>query len=180
MVTGPGVVEVRRDVITPDTVPPDGYSIVPDSLGKFYDVFSGASWVGNVTLCFTYDESWLTGPEDSLRLFHYHDSSWGDVTVDGSPDTDQNTLCGRTATLSPFIIAEPYCCELRGDVTGDGLVKVADITFLIAYVWRGGPPPNCSLHADVTGDDPTYVNVADVTFLIAYVFRGGPPPVACP
>lgn len=69
------------------------------------------------------------------------------------------------------------CCLLRGDMNESGGVTVADITFLIGYVFRGGPPPYCLTEADVSGDG--HVTVVDVTSLIAYVFRGGPAPAGC-
>jgi hypothetical protein len=64
----------------------------------------------------------------------------------------------------------------RGEITGDGLVNLGDIVFLIAYVFKSGPAP-CPLEAgDVNCDG--VVNLGDIVYLIAYVFRGGPPP--CP
>jgi hypothetical protein len=60
-----------------------------------------------------------------------------------------------------------------GDVNGNCKVDVADIFFLIDYLFAGGPYPSGSSDAD--GDGVT--NVEDVLYLIAYLFAGGPPPV---
>jgi hypothetical protein len=64
-----------------------------------------------------------------------------------------------------------------GDMNGDGFVNMADMSYLAAYLFFGGPPPvdlNC---ADVNGDG--FVNMADMSYLAAYLFFGGPPP-NCP
>lgn len=72
------------------------------------------------------------------------------------------------------------CIGMRGDVNGtDGeAVNISDMTFLIAYLFRGGPQPPCMDEADVTGDGS--VNVSDVTHTIAFLFRGGAAPPPCP
>jgi hypothetical protein len=32
---------------------------------------------------------------------------------------------------------------LCGDVNGDGIVNLGDVVYMISYLYRGGPPPNC-------------------------------------
>ncbi len=59
---------------------------------------------------------------------------------------------------------------------GDGVVNIADLTFIIAYLYGGGPSPNPLCAADMNGDDA--VNIADLTYIIAYLYGGGPNPVA--
>ncbi len=72
------------------------------------------------------------------------------------------------------------CVGMRGNVDGDPLdqVNVADVTYLVDYLFRGGPPPPCPEEGDVNGDGNT--NVADLTYLVDYLFRGGPQPPPCP
>lgn len=72
------------------------------------------------------------------------------------------------------------CCEHRGNV--DGLVgstpiDVSDITYLVSYLFQGGPLPPCPDEGDV--DSSGELSVADVTYLVSYLFRGGPPPPPC-
>ncbi len=69
------------------------------------------------------------------------------------------------------------CCQLRGDFNSDGVVKVADLTALINYLFRGGVAPVCLDHGDTSGDGT--IKVGDLTILINYLFRGGPAPAAC-
>ncbi len=77
------------------------------------------------------------------------------------------------------------CCRHRGNADGvagaGGPVDVADLTFLVAYLFLSGPAPPCldEANADgVTGAGGP-VDVADLTFLVAYLFLGGPPPPNC-
>lgn len=67
------------------------------------------------------------------------------------------------------------CCDTAGDADNNGSVNIADVTFLIARIFAGGPAPPCDDEADANGDNK--VNIADVTYLIARIFAGGPAPV---
>ena len=63
---------------------------------------------------------------------------------------------------------------MRGDATGDGLIDVADVLYLINYLFLGTSAP-CPMEAgDATCDG--IVDVADVLFLINYLFLGTSPP----
>jgi hypothetical protein len=45
---------------------------------------------------------------------------------------------------------------------------------LIAYIFKGGPPPIIMKAANINGD--ASVNVGDAVYLINYIFRNGPAP----
>jgi M6 family metalloprotease-like protein len=61
-----------------------------------------------------------------------------------------------------------------GDVNSDGSINVADVVFLINYIFMGGaaPQPVSLGDADCSGS----INIADVVYLINFVFSGGPAP----
>jgi hypothetical protein len=63
---------------------------------------------------------------------------------------------------------------IRGDATGDGVIDVGDIVYLINYLYKFGPAPNPLEAGDATCDDK--VDVGDVVYLINYLFKTGPPP----
>ena len=63
---------------------------------------------------------------------------------------------------------------LRGDATGNGVIDVGDIVYLINYLFKGGPAPNPLEAGDATCDGK--VDVGDVVYLINYLFKTGPPP----
>jgi len=76
----------------------------------------------------------------------------------------------------------PSCCVgNRGNVDNDpdDLVNVADLTYLVAYLFQGGPEPVCTPEGNVDGDTGEQINVADLTYLVSYLFQGGPLPPPC-
>lgn len=63
---------------------------------------------------------------------------------------------------------------LRGDANGDGKLSVADVVFLINYLFKGGTAPNPLWTGDANCD--VNVRIADVVYLINYLFKSGSPP----
>ncbi|MCH9025123.1 MAG: choice-of-anchor B family protein, partial [candidate division Zixibacteria bacterium] len=76
---------------------------------------------------------------------------------------------------------ESCCVGNRGDINGDGdpVITVADLTYLINFIFRGGQAPFCEEASDVNADNNT-ATVLDLTFIIDRIFRGGPAPSSCP
>ncbi len=78
-----------------------------------------------------------------------------------------------------------YCVHIspwdyRGDVNvpgGDGSLNIADVVFIITYLFSGGPTPDPLVEADTNCDG--IVNVADAVTIINYLFLGGPIPRCC-
>ncbi|MEW5923215.1 MAG: dockerin type I repeat-containing protein [Candidatus Zixiibacteriota bacterium] len=82
----------------------------------------------------------------------------------------------------PEICSKPQqvACDCNsGDANGNGSTNILDITFLINYLYKGGPAPIpypiCSGDANCN----CFVNILDVTYLITYLYRGGPAPCQC-
>ncbi len=77
------------------------------------------------------------------------------------------------------------CCVNRGNVDGQsgpgGPIDVADLSYLVDFLFRGGPPPPCYSEGNVDGvigvSGP--IDVADLSYLVDFLFRGGPPPPGC-
>jgi hypothetical protein len=61
-----------------------------------------------------------------------------------------------------------------GDVNGDGLVDLADLVYLVEYLYGGGEAPDPVQIGDATCDG--VVNLGDVIHLVNYLYRGGPAP----
>lgn len=72
------------------------------------------------------------------------------------------------------IVGPTYVC---GDVNGDGVINIFDVTGIIGYLYKGDPPPDPLEAADVNNDSE--VNIFDATYLISYLYTGGPLP-NCP
>ncbi len=67
-----------------------------------------------------------------------------------------------------------------GDVDGSGdSANVADLTYLVEYLFQSGPEPPILEAANADGQTGPGgpVDVADLMYLVAYVFLGGPAPV---
>jgi len=64
-----------------------------------------------------------------------------------------------------------------GDALDNGAINMLDITYIIDYLYLGGPEPYNIRLADVNGD--CLINVIDVTYLIIYLYMDGPEP-DCP
>jgi hypothetical protein len=63
--------------------------------------------------------------------------------------------------------------EPIGDANGDGVVDVADVFYLVNFLFAGGPVPKGRANVDgIAG-----ITVADVFYLINFLFAGGKPPV---
>jgi len=69
-----------------------------------------------------------------------------------------------------------FLSAILGDANADMELRVADVIYVINYLFKGGQAPFPELAvADANGDGQ--VNVSDVIYLINYLFKGGPPPV---
>ncbi len=78
-----------------------------------------------------------------------------------------------------------HCCNgdgMRGNADGvtgiGGAIDVGDLTYLVKYLFKSGPPPPCKEEGDADGSGS--IDVADLTLLTCYLFKGGPPPPYCP
>ncbi len=78
----------------------------------------------------------------------------------------------------PHGVTAASCCTHPGDANDDQEVNVGDAVYLINYVFKSGPAPNCMPAGDANADGE--VNVGDAVYLINYVFKSGPPPTCGP
>lgn len=144
-------------------------SLDPTAGAWYYDVFSA----------FYTQPPHIDGPNDVARIrftalktgvspvtFHYY-------RLENNVGFGEPIPCTATDGIV-------YVCPLPegfqpGNVNDEPPINVADLTYLIAFLFRGGPEPvPVLLNADVNCQRD--VNVADLTYLIAYLFRGGPAP----
>ncbi len=94
---------------------------------------------------------------------------------------DGNSWSDYSRTFAVYITG--VCCfGFTGNVNGDtqGVLDMSDITFLVDYLFLGGPHPPCSDASNVNGDPEGEINIIDLAFLVRYVFDGGAPPMVCP
>jgi len=96
---------VTAIMVLPGSVPapPTNFQILG---GTSYDIATDAVFAGNVQVCIGYDPDKITVPEQLLRLYHYSNSSWTDITL-LPVDTVNKKVCGLTNSFSTFAVAEP-------------------------------------------------------------------------
>jgi len=75
---------------------------------------------------------------------------------------------------SPATQVTTVCIFLRGDANKDGLIDIADVVYLINYLFIDGPAPDPFWLGDANCDG--VVDIADVVYLLNYLFLGGAPP----
>ncbi len=69
-------------------------------------------------------------------------------------------------------IANGYCADLN---RSGGSPDISDLTYLVSYMFSGGPMPDPLWTADVNGADGG-PDISDLTYLVSYMFSGGPAP----
>jgi hypothetical protein len=67
---------------------------------------------------------------------------------------------------------------LGGDMNRDARINIADVIYLLGYLFANGDPPWCLPLADVNGDG--LKNIADPIHLLGYLFSTGAPPADPP
>jgi choice-of-anchor B domain-containing protein len=118
-----------------------------------------------------------TGASNPVSLPLIDNSSYPNIVSNGCLSFLPDTASGKVE------LGSGSCCiGIRGNANGDAgqAVNVADITFLVKYLFASGPQPPCLAEANANGDSTNSVNVSDITRLVNYLFKGGIPPAPCP
>ncbi|UCD94158.1 MAG: hypothetical protein JSU69_10395 [Candidatus Zixiibacteriota bacterium] len=71
------------------------------------------------------------------------------------------------------------CDCIPGDADGDGKHLILDVTHIINYLYKNGPPPTPYALCSGDADCDCSVLILDVTYLINYLYKNGPPPCDC-
>lgn len=122
---------------------------------------------------------WITGTTevtDTTDIFHEDPLfCWranGDYSLqDGSPCLPANNSCGV------LLGALGAGCDafMTGDANGDKGLTIADVVYLVNYLFKSGPVPVPVVQAGDANCNGK-VTVSDAIYLINYLFKDGPPP----
>jgi parallel beta-helix repeat protein len=105
---------------------------------------------------------------------NYWDDYWGsDTNGDGFGDTP-HSIPGPGGNLDWYPLIDPWTPPICGEVTHDGILDVADVVYLINYLYKQGPAPEPLCTGDVNYDG--IIDIADVVFILNYLFKQGPAP----
>jgi len=83
----------------------------------YYNIETSATFSGAVTVCIHYDGVNF-GTENQLKLLHFENAAWVDVTNPGYPDVVNHVICATVTSLSPFLVAQQNFAPI---VTGTSL-----------------------------------------------------------
>jgi len=174
---------------TPPTVPTE---LVPNNLQTFTAVTPDLSCLNatdNEADVKTY--SFEVYDDDALTVLVANADNWpegisGTTVWKISPalainnDYFWRVRVGDGLEFSPWSEAASFMIEpdwICGDADASGAVNILDVSFVVSYLYKGGPPPNPTSKADV--DHSGAVNILDVGYTISYLYKGGPAP-NCP
>jgi len=115
-----------------------------------------------------------TGPILNLVLETAGAMETSNITVASYGSYDLECDAGYLV-YEPHAMAGSVSVYRCGDINGNKIgPDVEDLTYLVNYLFLGGPNPVVELVADMDGSCD--VNVSDLTYLVAYLFTGGPAP----
>ncbi|MBD3332830.1 hypothetical protein GF356_08265 [candidate division GN15 bacterium] len=161
----------------------------PDSAGQQgIEAVPGNMFADNDTITFFWDYLWTDSTRLTVDIFVLTDSQ----TVSGPGDlvllnmhTDQVFRGFSEITLSNITIrdrfnedipftnagAEITVCQFVGDVNADDRLNIQDVTYLVDYLFGGGPAPQPLAAGDVNCDGS--LNILDLTLMVGYLFNNG-------
>lgn len=88
----------------PPGSPPSNYHLF-----SLYDISTCAAYTGPITVTMPYNPTSVVGSETNLKMFHWENGAWKDVTV--SIDAGSHTITGQVNSLSPFGIGYVYAAS---------------------------------------------------------------------
>ncbi len=187
---GSGQEDIGSMVIDPDNnlylagfTNSSDFPIIPGAYQEDYhggsvDQWGGDAFISIIPAVYFYDPDGdnIPGPSDNCPDTYNPEQE--DTDLDGVGDSCDNCI----DVYNPNQEDEDQngvgdlCQYICGDANNDGIVNILDITFLIANLYKSGPPPESEWAADPNGDG--IINLLDITYLISSLYKDGPDP-AC-
>jgi len=159
----------------------DGDKLYVDDLSLIYNAnVTALSYQGNdidgfapATTTYDMDIEGTPSVNDFTMTVQGADAQTGGIvqtTSDGGSRVVMVAVSADLLTATAYVINTASSNVLMGDVNGDKLVDISDVTTLIDYVLGGNVSPFVREAADLTGDG--LVDISDVTALIDLVLSG--------
>ncbi|MEE8577326.1 MAG: T9SS type A sorting domain-containing protein, partial [candidate division Zixibacteria bacterium] len=180
-VTVPGETELTVTSTGPEA--DSSFLILPSTLNEFCNFTTTAAFEGSVEICISYDELILKNlTESSIDLMQWADDNWSEITV--SVNTESNTICGASTSLSVDALAVPVgtcCVGTTGNVNSDqqDLVDISDLTLLVNHLFVTFESLECTGEANTNGDPTGTIDISDLTKLVNHLFVTFEPLAVC-
>jgi PKD repeat protein len=145
-------------------------TIVMENTGAGSDLTPGSGPI--LELSFEFSNPPATGDSTQIALDGYP----------GRTPTFEGSLASYDALAMNGLLHLSSCCQgIRGNIDGDPLeeINIADLVYLVSYMFQNGPEPTCMKEANVDGDIFEQIDIADLVYLTSYMFQGGPEPAIC-
>ena len=134
-----------------------------------------------IKVYFGFDGGTAYGQQTTIRLDGYTSG-----TVEFMPE-----FCGAKCdyilpTQNGYVLYRDCCVGYRGNVDNDDedVIDIADLIYLVEFMFSSGPEPECwkegNVNGDLTGDIMHQVDMSDLVYLVDYMFSNGPEPPDCP
>jgi subtilisin family serine protease len=96
------------------------------------------------------------------------------TAVDLGVPGEENTYGWGIIDAYQAVLTAMQNTYLAGDANDDEVVDLADVVYLINYLYRGGPPPDPVAAGDPNND--CIVDMGDLVCLVNYLYKSGPAP----
>ena len=159
-----------------DAVSPDYLYVVALGIDSL-----AAQPAGVVFVTMAFDVSTIQGQfEFDTACYSPYASTISMMDYTGIDHGPQGT--GDVVFTKGIITIGPACdCSHQGDASGNGVINIADLAYLINYALKGTKPPpvadpTCPALNRGDWDCNGRINLADIAGMAAYLFRIGLPP----
>ena len=154
--------------------------------GSFSYEFRKGSMDNTVTLGYCHmsepecDDAWIHALGWQDAIFDYMNqeytvkAAFDQAIADYPMCLDCMVFCGDENFAVVPVVTRCGPEFIVGDANGDEVVDVADVMYLINYLFLAGPAPDPLEAGDANSDG--VVDIADTMYLINYLFIGGSPP----
>lgn len=153
-ITFSDVTQAGETTVTSETTsvpPPAGFNLA--GTDTYFELHTTATFT-SAQVAFNFDPS-IT-PADNLRLYHYDNGTWVDVTT--SVDYVNHVIYGTVSSFSPFALVEPAPQAATALSVSGNAVYMQPGTLTATLTSSSGPVPNESISFFLSG-----VNVGTAT-----------------
>jgi hypothetical protein len=139
----------------------------PDNLAFYLNGSDSAKWKSTIIgYSSTNPKYFAEIALDSFQVGRAKVNNWGNYS--------KIMMIPAVVTRTSGSFNYSYAAFKCGDANTSGNVNLADIVYLVSYLFKSGFPPIPMQSGDANSDG--VVNLADIVYLVSYLFKHGPQP----